>query len=72
MQEIDSKVKLPPVKIKLHWPDRFCSTCGQETEYLPLELYQCPSCHTVSMGRTEYIEGRMSRVLSRDSMGPIP
>lgn len=53
---IKSLVKLPPVRIKLHWPDRWCKACLQETEYLPLELYRCPSCGTVTMGRTEYVE----------------
>lgn len=54
---LDGEVKFPPVTIKLHWPDRWCKECGQETEYLPLELYRCPSCGLVTVGRTEHVEG---------------
>jgi len=51
-----SKVTFPPVKIKLHWPDRWSPCCLTEVTVLPLELYQCVSCGRVSMGRTEYVE----------------
>lgn len=65
---LSSKVKFPPVKVKLHWPDRWCKYCLQETEYLPLELYQCPSCGRVSTGRTEYIDATVIPV----GVGEVP
>lgn len=56
---LNGKVEFPPVKIKLHWPDRWCSYCLQETEEVPpkSEVYMCKSCRRLSYGRTEYVEG---------------
>lgn len=57
---IGSQVNFPPVRIKLHWPDRWCSYCLAETEYLPGELYRCISCGVISVGKTEYVEGKVT------------
>lgn len=56
---LEGKVKFPPVVVTIHWPDRWCSYCLQETDYLPGPMYQCPSCLRVTMGKTQYIEGEV-------------
>lgn len=61
----ESKVNFPPVRVKLHWPDRWCSYCLAETEYLPMELYRCLSCGRISMGRTEYLMGEVISATDR-------
>lgn len=55
---LDSKVELPPVTVVLHWPDRWCSYCLQETETVGPKLYYCPSCDKYTAGRTEYVEAK--------------
>lgn len=61
MQGLENRVKIHPVTVILHWPDRWCSYCLQETITVAekTHLYYCPSCGTYSAGRTEYVEGKV-------------
>lgn len=61
MQSVELRANVLPVTVRLHWPDRYCSYCLQETERLssqPFEIYWCPSCNKYTAGRTEYVEGK--------------
>lgn len=56
---VEQQVIIKAPKVKLHWPDRWCSYCLQETQQVmrqPFEVYWCPSCNRLSGGRTEYID----------------
>lgn len=61
---LPSRVKFLPVKVKLHWPDRWCSYCLQECQLVApkLEMYWCPSCNRFSAGRTEYVTGQVKPI----------
>lgn len=58
MQSIELKANILPVTVILHWPDRWCSYCLQETETVATILYWCPSCNRYTAGRTEYVEAK--------------
>lgn len=58
MQLSASKIIFPPVKIKLHWPD-YWSPCCLSSVVVWGESYECTWCGCVSVGHTEYMEGRV-------------
>lgn len=62
MELLASRVKVLPVTVTLHWPDRWCSYCLQECEDLGSKLYYCPSCDKYTAGRTQTVEVEARRV----------
>lgn len=56
MEALASLVKVNPVTVTLHWPDRFCPTCTAETETISDKLYWCPSCDKYTCGRTQIVK----------------
>lgn len=56
MEALTSKVKLPTPTVVLHWPDRWCPACLQETETISDKLYYCPSCDKYTCGRTQIVK----------------
>lgn len=61
---IKGEVIFPPVTVKIHWPEWFCSQCGQEMEVFkpPSEVYLCPSCGWGSTGKTQFIGGKVHQL----------
>lgn len=62
LESLASRVKVLPVTVILHWPDRWCSYCLQECEDLSNKLYYCPSCAKYTAGRTQTVEAEARRV----------
>lgn len=52
----ESKVKFPPVRVELFWPDRWCSYCMGEVVEIGHRIYECVSCNRLSCGRIEYVQ----------------
>lgn len=57
MREVNSKVRVPEVLVKLHWPSSGCPECAGECIQTAHELYRCESCGLVNGGLTKTVTG---------------